>query len=87
VTGVWIAPDGEIQISLNLREAAACVRRPDGTVAVRVLEEQETLFTARRLPPQPARQPADAHQLPPEQARQPAGRVISIRQAARTRRG
>jgi hypothetical protein len=67
--GVWVTPDCELDLSLELGEAAAWLRRPGGTVRVRLRDAAGTLFIADVMPAPPASG---------EDAGKPPGKVIPL---------
>ena len=50
---VCVTPAGELQFSVELGDAAAWLRRADGTVSLRLIAEAETLFAAGVRPTGP----------------------------------
>jgi len=52
VCGLWVNPDGEVQVTIDLTNAESWLRAGDGTIALRLLTpEGQTLFDARVTPP------------------------------------
>jgi hypothetical protein len=74
IVSARVTPDRELHVSIQLVDAEAWLRQPDGTVRLRVTDDTETLLEADRHPPDP---PID------EATDGRRGRVIPIRAGRR----